>query len=502
MDDANDRPDDQSGELDHCRAALAASEARFRNVIEKNADGTVVVSRDGLVLYMNPAAERLFGCLAGDCVGTLFGVPVVPDEVTELDLPRCGPGAIAEMRVVETEWEGRPAYLASTRDVTARKRAEEAMKEADRRKDEFLAMLAHELRNPVATINYALRLLRPGDNADADAEAALDIAGRQVNHMSRLIDDLLDVSRITRGLVALRRETVDAAAAVGRVAKAAAPQAESHGLRLTVSPATAPLWVDADPTRLEQVFANLINNAIKYTPEGGRVEVAVEPDGGEVVVRVRDDGVGIAADMLPRVFDLFAQADRTLARSGGGLGIGLTVVRRLVEMHGGRITASSDGEGRGSEFVVRLPAVPAAVDSPGTDAPAEADGKAVRVLLVEDQVGLARMLATLLERRGHHVRVAHDGPTALAEAKTYRPQLVLLDIGLPGMDGYQVAERLRHEARLEDALVVALTGYGREEDRRRSLAAGCDRHVVKPISYAALNELFAEVVNAAPPAVP
>jgi signal transduction histidine kinase/ActR/RegA family two-component response regulator len=371
--------------------------------------------------------------------------------------------------------------------------ANEALREADRRKDEFLAMLAHELRNPLAPVRNGLYILRM-PNADGTTRGrVIEMMEQEVRHLTRMVDDLLDVSRITRGKIQLRQETIDLASAVAGAVEAVRPQMEAQRQELAVALPPEPVYLEADPTRLEQVLSNLLNNAAKYTEPGGRIDVAVERDGGRVVVRVRDTGVGIAAELLPHVFDLFTQGDQSLARSHGGLGIGLTLVRRLVEMMGGTVTAHSEGPGRGSEFRVRLSALsrPARDASKSPNAAGRSGERALRVLVVEDIEDVAEMLATLLGLWGHEARVVPDGPAALLAARTYHPQVVLLDIGLPGLNGYDVARQLRQQAGPEQPLLVAITGYGSEEDHRRSREAGFDHHLVKPVSSAALQAVLA-----------
>jgi signal transduction histidine kinase/ActR/RegA family two-component response regulator len=490
--------------------ALEASEARFRTLIQKNADGILVVRLDGVVRLINPAAEALLGRPASAVIGETFGVPLVPGEPTEVDILRGnGQGsAVAEMRVVEMTWEGERVYLASLRDITDRRRLEEQLRqraeqlaEADRRKDEFLAMLAHELRNPLGPIRNALHLLaRPGAGEET-VQKARTIAERQVAHMARLIDDLLDVSRVTCGKIRLAKEPVDLKALVNRVVDAARPGMESRRQHFTVELPSCPIQLEADATRLEQVLTNLLHNAGKFTDSGGHIGLSVHVHPADVEIRVRDNGMGIAADMLPHIFDLFTQGDRSLERSQGGLGIGLTLAKRLVEMHGGRIKARSAGPGHGSEFAVWLPALregaPAEQPVPGVQA-SEACGprKPKRILIVEDQLDAAEMLASLLRLDGHEVRAAHDGPSALEAAREYQPEVVFLDIGLPGMSGYQVARHLREHAGENRMRIVALTGYGREEDRHRSHEAGCDRHLVKPVDPITLQHLLAEFSQA------
>jgi signal transduction histidine kinase/ActR/RegA family two-component response regulator len=366
--------------------------------------------------------------------------------------------------------------------------------EANRRKDEFLAMLAHELRNPLAPIRNAIQVMRLLAKEDVNLCWAGDVVERQVQHMSRLVDDLLDVSRFTSGKITLQKEPTDLAAVVARAVEAARPAIEERRQEMSVALPPELMRVEGDPIRLAQVVGNLLNNAAKYTPEGGRIWLTARREGNTAVVSVRDTGVGIAADMLPRVFDLFAQADRSLAHSEGGLGVGLTLVKSLVELHGGSVEAHSPGPNRGSEFVVRLPLLADGQRPSGGEEPGDAQAVPLpprRILVVDDNVDSAESLAVLLRLQGHEVEVAHDGATALAAAQTFRPQAVLLDIGLPGMDGYEVARRLRQQSVPAEMLLVAVTGYCQEEDRRRSQEAGFNAHLVKPVCLGTLHALLA-----------
>jgi PAS domain S-box-containing protein len=384
-------------------------------------------------------------------------------------------------------------------DVTERKRLEEvlrlraeALTEADRRKDEFLAMLAHELRNPLAPIRNAVYLLTertPEDPALRRAHAVLD---RQVRQMARLVDDLLDVSRITRGKIDLRAEPADLRAIVTNAVQTCRPFIDARGHRLEMSLPAAPLLASVDGARMEQVVANLVNNAAKYTPPGGEIRLSLELEAEEGVLRVKDTGVGIAPELLPRVFEPFVQADHSLERTHGGLGLGLTLVHRLVELHGGTVSAHSDGPGAGCEFTVRLPAAAArpAPSAPSGAAGPAAEQRPLRVLVVDDNEDATETLTDLLELWGHGVRTAHDGRAALAAAEEYAPDVVLLDIGLPGMDGYEVAVHLRSRPECA-ARLVAVTGYGQEEDRRRSREAGFDLHLTKPVDPEELKRVLA-----------
>ena len=350
------------------------------------------------------------------------------------------------------------------------------------RKDEFLGVLGHELRNPLAPLSNTLNVLQTRAlDLPSDVRRALAIMMRQVRSMSRLVDELLDVSRINQGKITLRREPVDLAIVASETAEDLGPLIQAHQHRLEVVKPTWPSWVDADPTRLAQVTANLLQNAIKYTPDGGRIVLEVESSDGQALLRVTDNGIGISAQMLPLVFEPFIQGDPSQSRSQGGLGIGLTLVNRLVELHGGRITVESPGLGRGSTFTVRLPAVPA----PKTTAkalPPSAPSRHRRILVVDDNHDSAESMAILLRLWGHHVEVAHDGPEALEAAAAQQPDLAFLDIGLPGMDGYRLARELRAWAGDAGLTLIALTGLGREGDRRRAMEAGFDRHVTKPVT--------------------
>ena len=372
--------------------------------------------------------------------------------------------------------------------------------EQDHRKTEFLAMLAHELRNPLAPIRNAVQLLRQPAGDAPGKQWAGDVIERQVQQMVRLVDDLLDVSRITRGKVTLRTEPLDAAAVATAAVETSRPLIDARGHELTVALPPEPLWVTADPARLAQVLANLLNNAAKYTEKGGRIELLVERDGDEAVFRVRDTGVGIAAEMLPCVFDLFTQIDRSLDRSEGGLGIGLTLVRRLVELHGGTVQAFSAGPGRGSEFVVRLPALATAPAGAEVDLSlpcngahkAAPEGGGPRVLVVDDNRDSARSLALLLEQVGCEVRTAYDGEAALEAAEAFDPDAVLLDIGLPRLNGFEAARRLRARQQRRPLLLIAVTGYGHEEYRQQAQAAGFDHHFVKPVELEALQQVLSD----------
>jgi PAS domain S-box-containing protein len=398
--------------------------------------------------------------------------------------------------------DGRPiAFATVSQDVTERRRMEDTLRgmaadlsEADRRKNEFLAMLAHELRNPLAPISNAAQALRLGGRDGETLRSASEMLERQVGQMARLVDDLLDMSRISRGKIELRKERVELTPIVEQAVEAVRAQYKSMNHELTVSVPPTPVHLNADPARLTQVVGNLLNNACKFTEKGGHVSLTVEHHREQVVIRVKDNGIGIAAENLPRLFEMFAQVDTSLERSRDGLGIGLTLVKTLVEMHGGTVEAHSDGLGEGSEFAIRLPVlldVPKPLSPPAVSKPTPA-GR-LRILIVDDSPDGADSLAMLLEFGGHETHQAYDGLEAIEAAERLHPDVVLLDIGLPRMNGYEACRRIREQPWGRDLVLVALTGWGQEEDRNRSREAGFDAHLVKPVDHDVLLELLASV---------
>ena len=411
-------------------------------------------------------------------------------NVTVLDQP---------IRVMTLVSALRTAVKARQRQYELRDRLE-ALRQADRQKDEFLATLSHELRNPLAPIRNALHVLRLAGADEQTRARVIDTMERQTGNVIRLVDDLLELSRINRGRIELRRERVTLSAVFRSALEASAPLVEAAGHELVVVEPPHAVLLFADPVRLIQVIANLLNNAAKYTEQGGRIVLTARIEGSEAVISVSDNGIGIPPAMLGRIFGMFVQVDAPQDRVREGLGIGLTLVQRLVELHGGTVEAKSEGPGKGSEFIVRLPAF-ADQRAAGSTSPAgllthperrRSDLARFRILVVDDHHDAADSLATLLRLLGHQVRVAYDGLAALDTARTFRPQVALLDLGMPGMDGIELGTRLRRQPELEGLLMIALTGYVRDEDRRRSSGAGFNHHLAKPVDIASLNALLAQ----------
>jgi two-component system CheB/CheR fusion protein len=500
------------------------AERRFRLAIESAPSGMVMIDPDGLIVLVNSQAEKLFGYQRQELIGQPVSV-LVPERVrSKHETYRAGFFARPEARPmgagrdlfgrrrdgtefpleiglnpIETE-EGVFA-LSAIVDITERKQLEQELRlrleelaTADRQKNEFLAMLGHELRNPLAPMRNALHLMKMPGVDEHVVQNAREIMERQVHHLVRLVDDLLDVSRIISGRIELRQDAIDVVDAARRAIETAQPAIDSQGHQLVVSFPSEPAWVEGDLVRLAQVVANLLTNAAKYTPQAGRIWLTVDSTDEDVFVSVRDRGIGIDAEFLPRVFDLFVQADSSLARSYGGLGIGLTLVKRLMTMHRGSVSASSAGIGHGSEFVVRLPlSKRGSVRAPESNAtqPRITDALERRVLVVDDNVDAAKSTAAILELAGYSVRCEHDGRSALEAAKLYQPDVIVLDIGLPDMTGYEVAARLRAHPKFNRIPLVAVTGYGQEPDRRRAKEVGIDQHLTKPVDPETLRAFIA-----------
>jgi PAS domain S-box-containing protein len=490
----------------------------FDTTLSSITDFAYIFDRSGRFIYANRALLDLLGLTLDELSGKTFFELPYPDELAaRLDQQIKQVFETGEIIRDETQYTNPAGYSAyyeyiftpvfgndgrvevvsgSTRNTSERHRSEEALREADRRKDEFLAMLAHELRNPLAAIANASSLL-DSENTD-DREWAGRVVKRQSGQLARLIDDLLDVSRITTGKIRLRKEVIDVAVILDRARDSASPAITSRGHKLISNYHAGKLWIECDPTRIEQVVLNLLANAAKYTPPGGRIDLSASRLDAEILITVQDNGLGISPGRLPEMFQLFAQGERSIARSEGGLGIGLTIVQKLVDMHGGRIEAHSDGLNQGSTFTICLPAATAVHDamrkSPGE---IRGRGHSRRVLIVDDNIDTAQGMARLLRRAGHHVALAHDGTQAVERAREDSPEFVVLDIGLPTMDGYEVVRRLRREPCCEGAVIIAITGYGQPEDRQRAIEAGFDHHMVKPIDFEELQVLLRKQAPAA-----
>jgi PAS domain S-box-containing protein len=487
---------------------LLAAEERLRVTLGGIGDAVVTTDARGRVTALNAVAQQLVGWTEPEAAGRpLSEVFVIVNEVTRqaADNPvykvlREGSVAGLANHTVLLARDGREIPIDDSaapvraddgtllgvvlvfRDITARRQHERERALADRRKDEFLALLGHELRNPLGAIVSAAQLLKQLAPLEGRAAWARGVIERQAGHVARMVDDLLDVSRISRGQIVLRREPVPVSSVVAFAEETTRPLFAARGQTLSSTLPTAPAWVDGDVNRLAQVVGNLLSNASRYSPEGASVSLEVECQAAAVVLSVKDRGVGIAPELLPRLFDAFTQREESPERASAGLGLGLTLARRLTEMHGGTIEARSAGPGLGSEFVVRLPTMTGAPPRPAAPpAPAPASVSGRRVLLVDDNADSGQALQLALQLAGHDVRLAADGPSALAEAARFAPEVAVLDIGLPGMNGFELARRLR-DTGSGSLVLVALTGHGLERDRRRGLESGFDHYLVKPVS--------------------
>jgi PAS domain S-box-containing protein len=488
-------------------ADLERSDRELREFFDNASVGLHWVGPDGIILRVNQTELNMLGYRRDEYVGhhiaefhadkaalddilqRLAAGETLYDYVARL---RCKDGSIRDVLIDSSvHWEGNRFVHTRcfTRDITDRKRAEEALKEADRRKDEFLAILAHELRNPLAPIRNSLYILRLSGSNNPVAERVNEMMERQVNHMVRLVDDLMEVSRITRGRIELRKEPVELETVLRDAMETSRPLIEAAHHQLIFTMPRESFVLQGDPVRLGQVFANLLNNAAKYTEDGGQIRLSVRREDDCVLVSVQDTGSGISTEMLPRIFELFTQVERSAARSQGGLGIGLTLVKTLVEMHGGTVHARSAGRGKGSEFVVSLPLGVKSVLAERKEDKGSAPVRH-RVLVVDDNCDAAESLAMLLQMLGAEVRVVFSGSDALETLRTYNADVVLLDIGMPIMDGYEVARRIRERSELTGITLIALTGWGQDEDRRRSQSAGFDYHLIKPADPKKLETLL------------
>jgi len=498
---------DKSGERVY---TLRSAEPPFRLMVEEMKEGAATLSHDAIVLYANRRLGELLGVPASLLRGSSLGDFVVLEDRQRFDALLSGTGGRAEITMRRNDGvlvpssfavnafaeEEVAAFCAVISDLTEQKihaalaASEEAWKAADRRKDEFLAILAHELRNPLAAIGHAGQILSRHESADTAVAWSADVIQRQVGHVARIVEDLLDVSRMATDKLDLRSERVDLRALVNGVAELERPRFDEKKRAFSLSVPDAAVYVEGDPTRLEQIVTNLLDNARKFTRENGTVELRLIEREENVELSVRDDGVGIPVEMLDRVFELFAQGDGSFAHDRRGLGLGLTLVRRLVERQGGTVRARSEGRDRGAEFVVTLP-----LAGKGRSRDARLTPKAERrlgprrVLVVEDHVDSAEALAILLRMEEHEVRTAYDPAAALGICEAFSPDLVLLDIGLPGMDGYELGRLLRKKLG-DSVVIVALTGFGQADDRKRSKEAGIDEHVLKPLRSESIHRLM------------
>jgi PAS domain S-box-containing protein len=501
---------------------LAEAHQFLHSSLDALSSHIAVLDKDGVILAVNDAWKRFAddnlytGHNYGVGANYLEACPPNPDECVEAEMLAGLKDVLSGrlpyyeyeypchsptdrrwfvMRVTRFKSPGPVRVVVAHENVTKRRLAEEGLREANRRKDEFLATLAHELRNPLAPIRNSLQILKMPRLEAAIADRAREMMERQVHHLVRLVDDLLDVSRVMQGKVELRKELVELASVVARAVETAQSLIEVQGHELTIHLPDECLLLEADPVRLTQVVGNLLTNAAKYTEPGGRILLTARREGDKAVLRVQDTGIGIPTDMLSKVFDLFVQVDHATTKAQGGLGIGLTLVKNLIEMHQGKVEARSAGLGKGSEFEVWLPLSTRGLKEKDTkehhEQRASARPTGHRLLVVDDNRDAAESLAMLLRLQGHEVRIVSDGPSALEVAKNYPPELIFLDIGMPGMDGYEVARRLRQQPGLESVRLAALTGWGQPEDRRRSKAAGFDYHLVKPPELKDLDDLLA-----------
>jgi len=498
-----------------------AGQALMAAIVESSDDAIVSKTLDGRIVSWNAGAERIFGYAAHEAVGRLITLIIPPEREHEerLILERIRRGErVDHLETVRVSKQGRRLDISVTvspvrdaagrvvavskvaRDITDRKRAETALREADRRKDDFIALLAHELRNPLAPLRNGLNMLRlAGSDANA-VSSARDMMERQLSHMVRLVDDLLDVSRISRNKIELRRSRVQLADVVSSAVETARPLIDAAQHELTVSLPQRPIFLDADLTRLAQVFSNLLTNSAKYTEPGGRIWLSAQRGDGEVVVTVGDTGIGIPADALPRIFDMFSQVGRSVERSTGGLGIGLALVKGLVEMHDGKVTAESAGQGQGTTLTVTLPMLeskPAALEPLPADQAQTGAAPKRRVLVVDDNRDSAASMTMMLTLMGNAVSTAHNGVEALEAAERFRPEVVLMDVGMPRLNGYDATRRIREQPWGREMTIVALTGWGQETDRLKSEQAGCDGHLVKPVNLHDLETLLTDLSGGA-----
>jgi PAS domain S-box-containing protein len=525
----NPKPESGPARAEGDYAAVERSEQEFRRLLEKLPAGAYTCDSQGLITYFNPQAERVWGRApklydAADRFCGSFklyasdGTPISHDQCWmalalhhqkeynghEIVIERPGGERLTALAHANPLHDESGKLLGAVNilvDITDRKRAEDVLKEADRSKNEFLATLAHELRNPLAPIRNAIQLLHLKGEPSAESKWALEVIERQTQHMTRLIDDLLDIARITGNKLELRRERVRLADVLNAAMETSGPLVEACGQEFVFVAPEEPVVLDGDLTRLAQIISNLLNNAAKYTERGGHVWLIAERQGSDVVITVRDTGIGIPAQMLPGIFEMFSQGERSLEQSRGGLGIGLTLVKRLVELHGGTIEARSDGLGKGSEFIVRLPLVIEPLAEPrsgSSNAETTSPSASLRVMVVDDNRDSAGSMGMLLRLMGNDIRTAADGLEAVGAADEFRPDVMLLDIGLPKLNGFEVAKKIREQPWGRRIVLIAVTGWGQETDRKRSEEAGFDHHLVKPVNTADLMRLMSALGQTRP----
>jgi PAS domain S-box-containing protein len=488
---------------------LLEAELKFASIIGSSMDAIVMCDEHGRIVLFNRAAEAMFACAADDVLGTKFArfapnLDLSPhtqqqdgnelNKRTEVDALRASGEPIPiEVSMSEVLINRRRFVTVIARDISERRRIEAELRDADRRKDEFLGMLAHELRNPVAAIMNAGEVLNR-TLRDESAQKLVGVVKRQTNALAHMVDDLLDVSRVTLGKIQLAREPILLNQLVWRAIESIRENAVRQNLKISVVTDSEPLWLFADATRLEQVLVNLLNNAVKFTPSGGQITVQAQLANDQAVVRVQDTGVGIDRQLLPKIFDLFVQGDMSLDRSKSGLGIGLALVKQLVALHGGTVEAHSEGPRSGSEFVVRLPLSSHVKTGPANSSEDEPKIPGnLRIMVVDDQPDIANSVASLLQISGYDVRTCYDGPSALNASLTDRPDVMIVDVGMPGMTGYELAQRVRQDPQLNAIKLIALTGYGREQDRARAITAGFNVHLTKPVTFEHLERALADL---------
>jgi PAS domain S-box-containing protein len=484
--------------------SLRSAEQPYRTLVEEMQEGAAILTLTGDILYCNRQLATLVGIALEDAISRPFDRFVsVLDRLAFAALRKSGCGK-CRAQLIHADGHCIDVYLSLSTSrsdddterlnliVTDLSALLDAQSERDRAeqenqaKDEFMAMLAHELRNPLSAISAAIQVMEASQGQESAVRRARSIIGRQVQHLARLVDDLLDVSRVVTGKIALEQRPLDFADLVHRAVAVCGERQNGHRLEIS----TQPVWIQGDLVRMEQIVNNIVGNAVKYTPAGGAIRVRVYGDDGDAVLRVEDEGYGIAPELLPRVFDLFVQGERTLDRAQGGLGIGLTLVRRLVELHGGRVAAASEGPGRGSIFTVTLPRIPMPQPS---QAPIQSGHQGVSsrsVLIIEDNRDAREMFRIMLELSGHRVLEAEEGVSGLEMLKSRRPDVAIIDVGLPGLNGYEVARRFREEPDSDAVVLVALTGYGTPEARERSRKSGFNYHLIKPVNSEALEEIM------------